>query len=140
MILLETPDEIGGEELLIRYLGKPGEIVQSNDGPIANISVFHPMTRKIVGTDFLEVFGLSVNRKLWLDEEQILELGIHVMELKNKHNQNIGSLSVVRLCGRVQFSVSILSTQDLKIRKSEPPPHHADIIGWPTPVHRKPSE
>ena len=73
--------------------------------------------------------AVSVFRQSGLPEEAIWELGMsHFAIPRNK-----------QLLGRAVIIVRDVSSQELSVESAEPPPRHANILGWPD-EHEKQKE
>jgi len=64
--------------------------------------------------------ALSVFRILGLAEVEILQIGEEVGRLRSKP-----------LVGRGELTAAHVRTLGLDVKAKEPPPRHADIVGWP---------
>ncbi len=63
----------------------------------------------------------SVSRIDALDEQQVWMIGV-----------DVASESGRRLCARGDLSTEIVRKHRLNVVSQEPPPRHANIVGWPT--------
>ncbi len=66
---------------------------------------------------------LSVFRIGGLDQSEVNQIGGNVAALRQK-----------TLIGHGQLSVKVVEQAKLSVRPKEPPPRHADIVGWPAPT------
>lgn len=96
------------DELLARYILSRNHFNSSRAKPLA----FEPP----------KDLRLSVFRIFGLGEPQIWDLGYrHVAEPSNR-----------TLYARADFSVSLVNRLALNVHRSDSPPRHADIVGWPS--------
>jgi hypothetical protein len=128
-----TPDIVGDDEILLRHLIHKEWIKTSKDGPIATTKAFDPVTKKIENSTKVDVVGLSVTRRIYLNEQQIATLGHSVVNERLSREPNRS----FNLLGTASVEAIKVCKLNLSIKKAEPPQNHADIINWPSPVPKQ---
>lgn len=131
----DTPDYVSDDEAVLRHLIHKKWVKNSGQYPILAPEAVEPFMLKTEDGTQRHVLGFSVSRKLSLSMEQIYLLGEDVVKVRNQKEPDRFSY-----LGYATFMAHEIRALGLDLVKSEPPPHHADVVGWPSPVPLKASE
>lgn len=132
MKLPETPDHVGDDEIVLRLLLSKRWVKLLPEGAcILKPEAVDPVVSRRNEAGEKEVLGLSITRKLSLDDQQIKYLAEETIILRKQSNPE----RTFEFVGTAAFKAVEVRSMGLDIEKEELClSHHGNIINWPTPI------
>jgi hypothetical protein len=129
--LLPEYPEVTKKEILVRHVVDKDWVKNS----VVTKKAFEPVMRYTT-VDIKEVLGLSVTRKLTLEDQRLKELGQDIVALRREKNPERTSF---QLMGMATFEASVPLDNGLMIVPDNEAVNHANLINWPSPILKETS-